>query len=64
MNVRFDSVKGFEFTSEIVIFDLLNVPLYHGWLPDPQVGLGRRIRKRGGREGGRKGVREGECEVR
>ncbi|CAI8009348.1 Ubiquitin carboxyl-terminal hydrolase MINDY-1 [Geodia barretti] len=36
VNVRFDSVKGFEFTSEIVIFDLLNVPLYHGWLPDPQ----------------------------
>ena len=37
VNVRYDSVKGFEFTSEIVIFDLLNVPLYHGWLPDPQV---------------------------
>jgi hypothetical protein len=36
VNVRYDSVKGFEFTSETVIFDLLNVPLYHGWLPDPQ----------------------------
>ena len=52
MNVRFDSVKGFEFTSEIVIFDLLNVPLYHGWLPDPQV------RERGAGEGEGEGVRE------
>lgn len=29
------SVSGFEFTQELAIFDLLNVQLYHGWLPDP-----------------------------
>ena len=30
------SVKSFEFTSELAIFDLCGVELYHGWLPDPQ----------------------------
>lgn len=30
-----NSVSGFEFTQELSIFDLLSVPLYHGWLPDP-----------------------------
>ncbi len=30
------SVSGFEFTRETGIFDLLGVPLYHGWLVDPQ----------------------------
>jgi len=32
----FDSVKSFEFTSELAIFDLCGVELYHGWLADPQ----------------------------
>lgn len=31
-----DSVSGFEFTSESGLFDLLDVQLYHGWLVDPQ----------------------------
>jgi hypothetical protein len=29
------SVSGFEFTQELAIFDLLDVPLYHGWLSEP-----------------------------
>eukprot|EP01137_Pigoraptor_chileana_P002676 Opistho-2@2367 len=36
VNVRFSSVDGFEFTSECLVFDLLNIRLVHGWLPDPQ----------------------------
>jgi hypothetical protein len=35
VNVRFNSVSGFEFTQELAIFDLLDVPLYHGWLSEP-----------------------------
>ncbi len=30
-------VDDFEFTSKQVIFDLLNLELNHGWLPDPTV---------------------------
>lgn len=37
VNVRFHDVKGFEFTDEIAIFDLLDISLVHGWLVDPQV---------------------------
>ena len=36
MNVRFTGVSDFEYTPECIIFDLLNIPLYHGWLMDPQ----------------------------
>ncbi|XP_064384626.1 ubiquitin carboxyl-terminal hydrolase MINDY-1-like isoform X2 [Halichondria panicea] len=36
VNVKFNSVQSFEFTSESGIFDLFQVPLYHGWLVDPQ----------------------------
>ncbi|NXS54314.1 MINY1 hydrolase, partial [Brachypteracias leptosomus] len=36
VNVRFTGVSDFEYTPECIIFDLLNVPLYHGWLVDPQ----------------------------
>jgi hypothetical protein len=32
----FHRVKDFEYTPECIIFDLLNIPLYHGWLVDPQ----------------------------
>lgn len=38
VNVRFTGVSDFEYTPECIVFDLLNVPLYHGWLLDPQVG--------------------------
>lgn len=40
VNVRFTGVSDFEYTPECIVFDLLNVPLYHGWLVDPQVGTG------------------------
>ncbi|XP_028394238.1 ubiquitin carboxyl-terminal hydrolase MINDY-1-like [Dendronephthya gigantea] len=36
VNVRFTGVGEFEFTPECVIFDLLSIHLYHGWLVDPQ----------------------------
>ncbi|XP_046859139.1 ubiquitin carboxyl-terminal hydrolase MINDY-1-like [Xenia sp. Carnegie-2017] len=36
VNVKFTGVNEFEFTPECVIFDLLNIHLYHGWLLDPQ----------------------------
>ncbi|KAM9776869.1 ubiquitin carboxyl-terminal hydrolase MINDY-1 isoform 1-T8 [Syngnathus typhle] len=36
VNVRFTSVTDFEYTPECIVFDLLDIPLYHGWLVDPQ----------------------------
>lgn len=30
------SVCDFEYTPELIIFDLLEIRLYHGWLVDPQ----------------------------
>lgn len=36
VNVRFTGVSDFEYTPECIVFDLLNIPLYHGWLLDPQ----------------------------
>lgn len=35
VNVRFTGITDFEYTSECIIFDLLRIPLYHGWLVDP-----------------------------
>ena len=29
-------VHDFEYTTECIIFDLLHISLYHGWLVDPQ----------------------------
>ena len=29
-------VSDFEFTPECIVFDLLSIGLYHGWLIDPQ----------------------------
>lgn len=40
VNVRFTGVSDFEYTPECSIFDLLGIPLYHGWLVDPQVRTG------------------------
>ena len=37
MNVRFSSIRGFEPTAELAMFDLFDVDLVHGWLVDPQV---------------------------
>ena len=36
VNVQFYAVDAFEFTKDIEVFELLKVPLYHGWLVDPQ----------------------------
>lgn len=35
VNVQFNSITSFEYTSEMIIFDLLNISLYHGWIYDP-----------------------------
>nr|XP_034954907.1 ubiquitin carboxyl-terminal hydrolase MINDY-1 [Zootoca vivipara] len=37
VNVRFTGVSDFEYTPECIVFDLLDMPLYHGWLVDPQI---------------------------
>uniref|UniRef100_T1J1K6 Ubiquitin carboxyl-terminal hydrolase n=1 Tax=Strigamia maritima TaxID=126957 RepID=T1J1K6_STRMM len=36
VNVKFTGVSDFEYTPECIIFDLLNIQLFHGWLVDPQ----------------------------
>nr|XP_039261693.1 ubiquitin carboxyl-terminal hydrolase MINDY-2-like [Styela clava] len=36
VNVKFSTVASFEYTPELTVFDLLRIPLYHGWLVDPQ----------------------------
>lgn len=37
VNIRFTGIADFEYTQEYVIFDLLRIPLYHGWLSDPSL---------------------------
>jgi hypothetical protein len=35
LNICFHGINKYEFTNEITIFDILQIPLYHGWLyPD------------------------------
>ncbi|XP_066270255.1 ubiquitin carboxyl-terminal hydrolase MINDY-1-like isoform X3 [Branchiostoma lanceolatum] len=36
VNVKFTGVRHFEYTPECIVFDLLGIVLYHGWLIDPQ----------------------------
>ncbi|KAL4602676.1 hypothetical protein ACB092_10G071100 [Castanea dentata] len=36
VNIQFRRINDFEFTPECAIFDLLDIPLYHGWIVDPQ----------------------------
>ncbi|CAK9188622.1 unnamed protein product [Ilex paraguariensis] len=36
VNIKFRRIQDFEFTRECAIFDLLDIPLYHGWIVDPQ----------------------------
>lgn len=36
VNVKFHNAHAFEATSEVAVFDLLGIPLVHGWLVDPQ----------------------------
>lgn len=35
VNVKFHSIYGFEATKDMVVFDLLDISLVHGWLVDP-----------------------------
>ena len=34
VNIRFTGITHFEYTRECIIFDLLRIPLYHGWISD------------------------------
>ncbi|XVE57801.1 hypothetical protein DITRI_Ditri04bG0119100 [Diplodiscus trichospermus] len=36
VNIKFRRIDDFEFTPECAIFDLLDIPLYHGWIVDLQ----------------------------
>ncbi|KAM0029926.1 putative MINDY deubiquitinase [Helianthus debilis subsp. tardiflorus] len=36
VNIKFTRIDDFEFTRECAIFDLVDIPLYHGWIVDPQ----------------------------
>ncbi|GFO31126.1 ubiquitin carboxyl-terminal hydrolase mindy-1 [Plakobranchus ocellatus] len=36
VNVKFTGVREFEYTPELIVFDLLGIALFHGWLVDPQ----------------------------
>ncbi|XP_050376088.1 uncharacterized protein LOC126793571 [Argentina anserina] len=36
VNIKFRRISDFEFTPECAIFDLLDIPLYHGWIVDSQ----------------------------
>ncbi|CAF3438241.1 unnamed protein product [Rotaria socialis] len=36
VNVKFNGVDKFEYTRECIIFDLLGIQLFHGWIIDPQ----------------------------
>ena len=36
VNVRFNSIRGFEFTEEMAAFDMAGITLLHGWLLDPE----------------------------
>ncbi|CAF1015361.1 unnamed protein product [Adineta steineri] len=36
VNLKFDGVDKFEYTRECIVFDLLNIQLFHGWVVDPQ----------------------------
>eukprot|EP00242_Pyramimonas_sp_CCMP2087_P015641 CAMPEP_0198205118 /NCGR_PEP_ID=MMETSP1445-20131203/8592_1 /TAXON_ID=36898 /ORGANISM="Pyramimonas sp., Strain CCMP2087" /LENGTH=306 /DNA_ID=CAMNT_0043877275 /DNA_START=105 /DNA_END=1022 /DNA_ORIENTATION=+ len=36
VNVRFRNITDFEFTQECATFDLLDIPLVHGWLVSPE----------------------------
>lgn len=36
INVRFNDIRGVEFTADVAVFDLLGIDLVHGWLVDPQ----------------------------
>jgi len=38
LNVQFSDITSFEYTTECSVFDLLGVPLVHGWMMDDRPG--------------------------
>lgn len=36
VNIKYRRIDDFEFTPECAVFDLLDIPLYHGWIVDPR----------------------------
>ncbi|VDO05556.1 unnamed protein product [Rodentolepis nana] len=36
INVRFTGVGDFEYTTALAVFDLFRIPIFHGWVVDPQ----------------------------
>lgn len=38
LNIQFSDITGFEYTTECSVFDLLSVPLVHGWVMDDRPG--------------------------
>ena len=36
VNVRFNDIRGVEYTQALCVFDLLRIDLVHGWVVDPQ----------------------------
>nr|GMD97687.1 ubiquitin carboxyl-terminal hydrolase MINDY-2 [Ipomoea batatas] len=36
VNTKFERIGDFEYTGELAIFELLDIPLYHGWIVDPK----------------------------
>ncbi|XP_010448801.1 PREDICTED: ubiquitin carboxyl-terminal hydrolase MINDY-1-like [Camelina sativa] len=36
VDIKFDSIKGFVVTPELALFGSLGIPLYHGWIVDPE----------------------------
>ncbi|KAD6453632.1 hypothetical protein E3N88_08356 [Mikania micrantha] len=36
VDIKFNRINEFEFTRERAVFDLLGIPMYHGWIVDPQ----------------------------
>lgn len=37
VNIKFTGIDDFEYTPECIIFDLLRISLFHGWLVDPSI---------------------------
>ncbi|KAK7379667.1 hypothetical protein VNO80_05131 [Phaseolus coccineus] len=61
VNKKFRRIADFEFTRECAIFDQLDIPLYHGWIVDPQVFLSSfTYAVRAGTGGEEAGIRAGD----
>jgi hypothetical protein len=35
VNVKFESVDAFEYTTQLSVFEVLGIPIVHGWIVDP-----------------------------